>query len=70
MPLITDRIDIAYGYVFAGCNLAVACPIYFFLIEWNNKPLEKIDTMYLFAPCPAETQLWPEGTSRNEVGER
>jgi len=31
-PLITDQIDFAYGYVFAGCNLCAALLIYFFLI--------------------------------------
>merc|ERR1711964_913439 len=36
-PLITDQIDFAYGYVFAGCNLCAALLIYFFLIESNGK---------------------------------
>ncbi|KAH6718345.1 MFS transporter [Leptodontidium sp. MPI-SDFR-AT-0119] len=57
-PLITDQIDFAYGYVFAGCNLCAAILIYFFLIglheipEPNGKSLEEIDTMYLLEVPP------------------
>lgn len=57
-PLITDRIDFAYGYIFAGCNLAAACLIYFFLIESNGKSLEEIDTMYLLRVPSRHSSDW------------
>jgi SP family sugar:H+ symporter-like MFS transporter len=57
-PLITDRIDFAYGYVFAGCNLAAACVVYFFLLESNGKSLEEIDTMYLLHVSPRKSSKW------------
>ncbi|KAH9209274.1 hypothetical protein DL95DRAFT_428292 [Leptodontidium sp. 2 PMI_412] len=62
-PLITDQIDFAYGYVFAGCNLCAAILIYFFLIEPNGKSLEEIDTMYLLEVPPRKSADWelPEG---------
>lgn len=30
-PFITGSINFSYGYVFAGCNLAAAITVYFFL---------------------------------------
>ncbi|CZT12292.1 related to MFS monosaccharide transporter [Rhynchosporium agropyri] len=57
-PLITDEIDFAYGYVFAGCNLLAALLIYFFLIESNGKSLEEIDTMYLLEVPPRKSANW------------
>merc|ERR1711939_666046 len=57
-PLITDQIDFAYGYVFAGCNLCAALLIYFFLIESNGKSLEEIDTMYLMHVPPRKSTGW------------
>ncbi|KAL2062010.1 hypothetical protein VTL71DRAFT_6276 [Oculimacula yallundae] len=57
-PLITDQIDFAYGYVFAGCNLVAALLIYFFLIESNGKSLEEIDTMYLLNVPPRKSANW------------
>ncbi|CZT48530.1 related to low-affinity hexose transporter HXT3 [Rhynchosporium secalis] len=57
-PFITDEIDFAYGYVFAGCNLLAALLIYFFLIESNGKSLEEIDTMYLLDVPPRKSANW------------
>lgn len=57
-PLITDQISFAYGYVFAGCNLAAAALIYFFFIETNGKSLEQIDTMYLLHVPPRQSTKW------------
>lgn len=62
-PLINAEISFAYGYVFAGCNLAAAIIVYFFLIESNGKSLEQIDTMYLLHVPPRHSANWeaPEG---------
>merc|ERR1711964_314961 len=57
-PLITDQIDFAYGYVFAGCNLCAALLIYFFLIESNGKSLEEIYSMYLMHVPPRKSTGW------------
>ncbi|KAF8858748.1 sugar transporter [Acephala macrosclerotiorum] len=54
-PLRTDQIGFAYGYIFAGCNLAAAFMIYFFLVESNGKTLEEIDTMYLMHVPPRQS---------------
>jgi SP family sugar:H+ symporter-like MFS transporter len=51
-PFITGDIEYAYGYVFAGCNLAAAAVVFFFLIESSNKTLEEVDTMYLLHVRP------------------
>ncbi|EPE29153.1 MFS general substrate transporter [Glarea lozoyensis ATCC 20868] len=56
--LISEQIDFAYGYVFAGCNLAAAATVYFFLLESNNKSLEEIDTMYLLHVPPLQSSKW------------
>lgn len=62
-PLITDDIDFAYGYVFAGCNLMAAAVVYFFLLESNGRSLEEIDTMYLLHVSPFKSSKWvaPQG---------
>lgn len=46
-PFITGDIQYAYGYVFAGCNLAAFVIVYVFLIESSGKMLEEVDAMYL-----------------------
>lgn len=75
-PLITDQIGFAYGYVFAGCNLAAAITIYFFFIESNGKSLEQIDTMYLLHVPPRQSTKWeaPHGedlvTAENVMRQR
>jgi len=46
-PFITGDIQYAYGYVFAGCNLAAAVLVFFFLIESNKRTLEEVDQMYI-----------------------
>ncbi|KAJ9113075.1 hypothetical protein QFC20_001962 [Naganishia adeliensis] len=45
-PFITRDIGYAYGFVFAGCNLAGAIFVYFFLFESSKISLEMIDRMY------------------------
>jgi SP family sugar:H+ symporter-like MFS transporter len=44
---ITGDIDFMYGYVFAGCNLAAAVVVYFFLMESAGRTIEEVDSMYL-----------------------
>jgi SP family sugar:H+ symporter-like MFS transporter len=51
-PFITGDIDFAYGYVFAGCNLAAFVVVYFFLIESSGRTLEEVDAMYLLHVRP------------------
>lgn len=46
-PFITGAIDFAYGYVFAGCLLAAALVVYFFVIEGKDRTLEELDWMYI-----------------------
>ncbi|KAL3479694.1 general substrate transporter [Aspergillus californicus] len=46
-PFITGAIDFAYGYVFAGCLLAAAITVYFFVIEGKDRTLEELDWMYV-----------------------
>jgi MFS transporter, SP family, sugar:H+ symporter len=55
---ITSDIGFAYGYVFAGCNLAAVFIVYFFLPETNNKTLEEIDTMFLLEVSPLKSSRW------------
>jgi len=45
-PFITNDIDYAYGYVFAGSNFVAALVVYFFVCESQGRSLEEIDTMY------------------------
>lgn len=56
-PFITADINFAYGYVFAGCNLAAAFLVFTYLIESSGKTLEEIDAMYLLhvSPCKSAT---------------
>jgi len=51
-PFITGDIQYAYGYVFAGCNLAAFFVVFFFLIESSGKTLEEVDQMYLLHVKP------------------
>jgi len=51
-PFITGDIQYAYGYVFAGCNLAAFIVVFFFLIESSGKTLEEVDQMYLLHVKP------------------
>lgn len=51
-PFITGDIEYAYGYVFAGCNLAAFVVVFFFLIESSGKTLEEVDAMYLLHVNP------------------
>ncbi|KAH8820777.1 MFS sugar transporter-like protein [Xylogone sp. PMI_703] len=46
-PFITGDIQFAYGYIFAGCNLAAFVIVYFFLVESSGRTLEEVDAMYL-----------------------
>src|SRR5271154_664249 len=57
-PFITSDIGFAYGYVFAGCNLAAVAVVYFFLPEANNKFLKEIDTMFLLEAPPTKSSKW------------
>lgn len=54
-PFITGDIQYAYGYVFAGCNLAAFFVVFFFLIESSGKTLEEVDAMYLFHVQPIKS---------------
>lgn len=54
-PFITGDIQFAYGYVFAGCNLAAFVVVYFFLIESSGKTLEEVDAMYLMHVNPIKS---------------
>ncbi|OJJ51803.1 hypothetical protein ASPZODRAFT_127938 [Penicilliopsis zonata CBS 506.65] len=51
-PFITDAIDFAYGYVFAGCLLVAAAVVYFGVVEGKGRTLEEIDYMYLHRVPP------------------
>lgn len=51
-PFITGDIQYAYGYVFAGCNLAAFALVFFFLIESSDRTLEEVDAMYLIHVNP------------------
>jgi SP family sugar:H+ symporter-like MFS transporter len=51
-PFITGAIDYRYGYVFAGCNLAAAITVFFFLVESSGRTLEEVDHMYLMHVPP------------------
>lgn len=66
-PFITGDIQYAYGYVFAGCNLAAFFVIYFFLVESSGKTLEEVDAMYLMHVAPRKSAKfeWDEETSKS-----
>ncbi|ESZ94080.1 hexose transporter [Sclerotinia borealis F-4128] len=51
-PFITNDIQYAYGYVFAGCNFAAFFVVFFFLVESSDKTLEEVDAMYLLGVRP------------------
>lgn len=57
-PFITNDIDFALGYVFAGCNLIAGVLVYFFVIEGQGRTLEEIDTMYLEHVNPRKSAKW------------
>jgi SP family sugar:H+ symporter-like MFS transporter len=57
-PFITNDIGFAFGYIFAGCNLAAAALVYFFVIESQGRTLEEIDTMYLEHVNPRKSSSW------------
>lgn len=54
-PFITGDIGFAYGYVFAGCNLAAFAVVYFFLVESSGRTLEEVDAMYLLHVSPLKS---------------
>ena len=60
---ITSDISFAYGYVFAGCNLAAVVVVYPFLLETNVRSLETIDTMLLLEVSSLKSSKWelPQG---------
>jgi MFS transporter, SP family, sugar:H+ symporter len=45
-PIADDGIAYKFGYVFAGCNLACAVLVWFFLYESRTLSLENVDLMY------------------------
>lgn len=57
-PFITNDIDFAMGYVFAGCNLVAGVLVYLFVIEGQGRTLEEIDTMYLERVPPRKSAKW------------
>lgn len=57
-PFITDRIDFAYGYVFAAFCFIGAVVVYFFLCESQGRGLEEIDTMYILHVSPRHSSKW------------
>ncbi|BGP16183.1 hypothetical protein JCM10213_001399 [Rhodosporidiobolus nylandii] len=62
-PFITGAIGYSYGFVFAGCNLAGAAIVYFFLYESSGLSLENVDRMYNDPNCkPWNSSKWvPDG---------
>lgn len=70
-PFITGDIDYAYGYVFAGCCLAGALVVYFFVCESQGRSLEEIDSMYVSGVKPWKSKSWlpPRDQERKGRGE-
>jgi SP family sugar:H+ symporter-like MFS transporter len=69
-PFITGDIQYAYGYVFAGCNLAAFVVVYFFLIESRGRTLEEIDAMYLLHVNPIKSAKFEfDEETRNTLGQ-
>jgi SP family sugar:H+ symporter-like MFS transporter len=66
-PFITGDIGYLYGYVFAGCNIAAAAVIYFFLIESAGRTIEEIDTMYLIHVPPIQSSKWTSEMIEKEL---
>lgn len=66
---ITSDINYAYGYVFAGCNLAGVFVVFFFLCESQGRTLEEIDTMYIMRVPPWRSASWkpPVGEQLGET---
>jgi SP family sugar:H+ symporter-like MFS transporter len=68
-PFITGDIQYAYGYVFAGCNLAAFFVVYFFLLESSGKTLEEVDAMYLLHVPPRHSAKYEfDEETRKMVG--
>lgn len=68
-PFITGDIQYAYGYVFAGCNLAAFVVVYFFLVESSGKTLEEVDTMYLMHVNPMKSKNFEfDEETRHSIG--
>lgn len=61
-PFITDKIDFAYGYVFAGCIFFGIFITYFCIIEGRGRSLEEIDWMYVnhISPWKSEEYVIPQ----------
>ncbi|GAA6027148.1 hypothetical protein JCM8097_002431 [Rhodosporidiobolus ruineniae] len=71
-PFITGAINYSYGFVFAGCNLAGAVIVYFFLYESSGLSLENVDRMYNDPNCkPWNSAKWvpPGAESRKDYVE-
>jgi len=66
-PFITGDIQYAYGYVFAGCNLAAFVVVYFFLIESSGKTLEEVDQMYLLHVPPRHSAKFEFDESTRDI---
>ncbi|KAJ6151694.1 hypothetical protein N7470_006822 [Penicillium chermesinum] len=49
---IANKIDFAYGYVFAGCLFVAIFVVYFFVIEGKGRTLEELDYMYVAKVAP------------------
>lgn len=57
-PFITNDIDFAYGYVFAGCLLVAVFVVFFFVIEGKDRTLEEMDMMYVMRVKPWKSSAW------------
>lgn len=57
-PFITQDIDFAYGYVFAGCLAVAVMVVYFFVIEGKDRTLEEMDMMYVMRVKPWKSSNW------------
>ncbi|PLN85660.1 putative MFS monosaccharide transporter [Aspergillus taichungensis] len=67
-PFITNEIDFAYGYVFAGCLFVAIFVVYFFVIEGRGRTLEELDWMYVNKVAPwksAKFEMPPLHTGRH-----
>ncbi|GAA5942650.1 hypothetical protein JCM3775_003667 [Rhodotorula graminis] len=68
-PFITRDINYSYGYVFAGCNIAGAIIVYFFLYESSGLSLENVDIMYndpSVKPWTSRSWVPPGADSRHD----
>ena len=66
-PFITQDIDFAYGYVFAGCNLVAALTVYLFLMESAGRTLEEVDFMYIIHVPPIKSAKWDASQAGENV---